>query len=109
MNLGIFPRPKPCKEGKYTGFFQVLGPLNKEKTIYDGLHIASLFQVQRLLPRVNLGIFLTQSLYGGEVEFFPSPRVYIEGENSEFFQVPGSLHKERAIIIQVTATDRDRD
>ena len=44
----------------------------------------------------------SHSLYGGKFGNFPSPRGYIEGQslyggNMEFFQVPGSLYRERGI------------
>ena len=37
------------------------------------------------------------SLRKGGHKTFISPRAYIEGENSEFFQVPGLLYREKAM------------
>ena len=37
---------------------------------------------------------------GEGIKIFPSPRANIKGESSEFFEVPGPLYREKAIIIQ---------
>ena len=48
--------------------------------------------------KIMFHVFQTHTSFRGEgLGVFPSPGAYIEGESSEFFQVPGSLCREKAI------------
>ena len=76
--------------GESSEFFYIQGHLCSEKAIY----MTNRTYILPRGPRSNTWgeaqhFFSPRAYMGEELGIFSSPRSYIEGESSEFFQVPG--------------------